>query len=129
MPEAIKIPFIIPSRNEVDEMHWTEKMRLRKQYELFIRAEMTKRKIKKAKPGECFKLKIHTMRKRLIRDYSNRIGGVKQMEDALLKIAYTKTWPRGAAQQCKELARETLDIIESARGPSCDSGGKDDHDV
>jgi len=83
LTEAIKIPFIIPSRNTVDQMHWTEKRKHRQEYELFIRSEMTKRKIKKAEPGQVFKLKIHTMRKRLIRDHTNLVGGAKQMEDAL----------------------------------------------
>jgi len=83
MKEVIKIPFAIPSRNQLDKMHWTEKSKLRKQYELFIRSQMNKQDVRQVEPGTVANIRIVTYRKKRIRDHTNLIGGFKLMEDAL----------------------------------------------
>lgn len=79
---VIQIPVAIKSRNEIDKMHFQQKLRLRKEYQLLIRNRMTIRRIRAAKPGEKFKLYITTYRKRKL-DWDNLVGGAKQLIDAL----------------------------------------------
>jgi len=83
MRQQIKIPIQIESRNKLDNMHWAEKSKLRKFYELFIRQQMSKYNIRESSVGQRWSINIVTYRRRKIRDYDNLIGGSKQLLDAM----------------------------------------------
>ncbi len=38
---------------------------------------------------------------------------VYRLREALIKIKYIRTWPRGAAARCVEIATEALDLEEN----------------
>ena len=81
--DTIEIPMKVHSRNQIDKMHWSRKRKLRQDYQLFVRSQMSKKRIRKAKDGEFFKLRIIAFRKRAISDFDNLVGGCKQLIDAL----------------------------------------------
>ena len=83
MSDTITIMERLESQNELDKMHWAIKSRRQKVYENLVWVEMVNNKIRKARPGEVFKLKITVHRKRLIEDYWNIAGGLKLLLDAL----------------------------------------------
>ena len=82
MPELIEIPIQVPSRNQVDKLHWSKKSKLRQDYQILIRNQMTLNKIRKVATGGVCSLAIVCCRKRLL-DYDNLVGGCKQLIDAL----------------------------------------------
>lgn len=63
MVDKIVIPYEVQSRNKIDKMHWSEKSRLRQVYQLLVRQQMSKYRIKKADVGECHDIVITTYRK------------------------------------------------------------------
>ena len=81
--ETIEIPMKVHSRNQIDKMHWSRKQKLRKDYQVFIRQQMSKSRIQEATPKECFSINIDVYRSRLIADRDNLIGGCKQLLDAM----------------------------------------------
>ena len=80
---TIKIPMKVHSRNAIDKMHWSRKRKLRQDYQVYIRQQMSHFRIKKAIPEECFKIQITVCRVRMIKDHDNLVGGCKQLIDAL----------------------------------------------
>jgi len=88
MSDRIKIPLSLKSRNEIDKLHWTDKMQLRSLYQLYIRQQISHYRIEKATPGSKYSLKITACRRRRIRDYDNLVGGCKQLLDALARELY-----------------------------------------
>ena len=81
--QTIRIPMAVYSRNKIDKMHWSEKRRLRQNYQLFVRQQMSHFRYKKADPKEMFAIEIAACRMRPIRDHDNLVGGCKQLIDAL----------------------------------------------
>ena len=84
----IAIPVEIKSQNVMERLHWSDRHRLRQEYELLIRNQMTLNDVEKAKKGQKFKLAITTYRNRLMRDEANISGGAKQMIDALVNEGF-----------------------------------------
>lgn len=82
MSDLISLPIITPSINAVNKRHWSYKGQLRKEYELLIKSEMNKQKIRKTESEEKWRLVIISNRKRLC-DYDNFVAGCKQLLDAL----------------------------------------------
>jgi len=83
MSDTITIMERLESQNQLDGMHWAVKAKRQKVYQQLIFVEMVNNKIRKARPGEVFELKITVHRKRLIEDYWNIAGGLKLLLDAL----------------------------------------------
>ena len=79
---TIKIPFTIFSRNKIDKMHWAQKSKLKKAYQMFIRVSMKNLKIPSSQEKDKFKLTIISKRIRKC-DFDNLVGGAKQLIDAL----------------------------------------------
>lgn len=88
MIEKITIPHTIKSMNEILRMHWAERKRLQKEYQLLIRQQMSKHKLDKADPGELHSVRILTFRKRKLRDHDNLVGGGKPLLDALVEEGF-----------------------------------------
>lgn len=86
MSNTIKIPVALKSRNAIDKLHWAAKMRLRKEYQVFIRQQMSHFRLKKAEPGEKLTLEVTTFRKRRILDHENI--DTKQLIDALVNEGF-----------------------------------------
>jgi len=82
MPELIEIPAKIYSRNQMDKFHWSKKRKIRQDYQILVRNQMTLNKISKVELGAVCTLAIVCCRKRLL-DYDNLVGGCKQLIDAL----------------------------------------------
>tara|TARA_R100001198_G_scaffold95657_2_gene82407 strand:- start:479 stop:838 length:360 start_codon:yes stop_codon:yes gene_type:complete len=78
----IEIPILTPSVNFINKKHWSFKMKLRNEYQLLIKSEMNKNKIKKSDIKEKWKVVIISNRKRLC-DFDNFVAGCKQLLDAL----------------------------------------------
>ena len=81
--ETIKIPMKVHSRNQIDKMHWSRKRKLRQDYQVFIRQQMSYFRWEEADTEEYFDVKIVVFRIRKIKDHDNLIGGCKQLIDAL----------------------------------------------
>ena len=81
--ETIKIPMKVHSRNQIDKMHWSRKQKLRMDYQVFVRQQMSRFKYEEADTEECFDVKIVVCRIRMIKDHDNLVGGCKQVLDAL----------------------------------------------
>ena len=105
---TIEIPIEIISRNKLDRYHWSKKTKLRNQYQLLIRNQMTLKKINKVKVGQICSLVIIGYRKREL-DFDNFVGGCKQLIDALSREQYI--WdddmkhlgiPKFIQQKCKK---------------------------
>lgn len=88
MNNTIKIPLRIESRNVIDKWHWSQKQRRRKEYQVFIRQQMSHHRIKPASQDSKYNLLIATFRKRLILDPDNIDGGAKQLIDALVHESF-----------------------------------------
>ena len=119
MSNTIKIPFSIPSRNDVDELYWAARGRLMKSYIPFIRQEMSHYRLKKATEKQVYKIEVTTFRKRLLRDHTNLVGGFKQMEDALVHegfiyddaekyIGKPSITQQKATEECTIITREEI---------------------
>tara|TARA_R100000808_G_C2131423_1_gene140564 strand:- start:965 stop:1348 length:384 start_codon:yes stop_codon:yes gene_type:complete len=109
--ELITVPVAIQTRNKLDQMHWAVRHRLKKQYSLLVRSQMNLNKIKKANPGDVYKLSILTFRKYRIRDYDNLVGGCKQLLDALTDEAFI--WDDDTKFIGKPKVRQEQSKIES----------------
>lgn len=81
--QTIKIPMTVHSRNKIDQMHWSEKRKLRQDYQIFVRQQMSHFRYAKAEPEEMFSIDITACRIREIKDHDNLVGGCKQLIDAL----------------------------------------------
>jgi hypothetical protein len=83
----ITLPYQIPSRNQIDKMHWAKKTRLRQSWELLVRNQMALNKIKPCQSGDVFDITVISYRHRRI-DPDNLIGGAKQLLDALSRESF-----------------------------------------
>ena len=89
MPDTIELRVnqlgkdaIVRSLNHSLRAHWAQNKRVQKKYELFIRNQMSLKRIRKAITGEPFALHIISYRKRLL-DHDNLYGAHKWLIDAL----------------------------------------------
>ena len=73
---------IVCSLNRSLRFHWAKNKKIKKQYELIIRNQMSLNNITKAIVGERFSLHIVSYRKRLL-DHDNLYGAHKWLIDAL----------------------------------------------
>ena len=78
---------IIKSRNVLDRLHWAAKGRIKQEYALLIRNQMSLGAFPKAEEKQFFTLEIVSWRKKLL-DYDNLVGGCKQLIDAMIEEGY-----------------------------------------
>lgn len=73
------IPIQVPSQNETDRMHWRARNRLVQTWKIWARVAAS------THPKAAGKRKVHILavRKRLITDRANLVGGCKGLVDAL----------------------------------------------
>jgi len=85
----IKISKKIESRNFYDSKHWSVKHKDRKQFESQIVKQLLLNYSHKERQAAQKRVKrsvtIHSQRSRLL-DYTNLVGGCKQLEDALVSL-------------------------------------------
>ena len=84
--DILVTPIRIQSRNVLDKLHWAAKGRMKQEYALLIRNQITRKKVSKAKKKK-YKLIILSYRKRKL-DYDNLVGGCKQLIDALIQEGF-----------------------------------------
>jgi hypothetical protein len=83
---VLDLPLAVPSRNELDKMHWSKRHRLRADLQWLVRAAWTEQKIQIycMDPG---KVTIERYAPRML-DPSNMVGGCKQLVDALVSEGF-----------------------------------------
>ena len=81
--DILTLPNKVESANVLNRKHWAVKREYKGIWGLFVRNQMSLRKVRKAKVGEKFKLTIISYRKKLL-DKDNLYGGVKQLLDACI---------------------------------------------
>ena len=83
--ETIEIDHRVYSRNKIDRLHWSQKRKLKHQYQLLIRNQMKLCGIKAAE--DKYKITINCYVTRMM-DIDNVWGGLKQFIDALSAEKY-----------------------------------------
>lgn len=83
---TLELPEAIPSRNEVDKMHWAERNRLRGSWQWFVKAAILNKRLRvqRTDPGI---LSIERISPRKL-DRDNFVGGCKQLQDALVREGF-----------------------------------------
>ena len=108
--ETIEIDHRVYSRNKIDRLHWSQKRKLKKQYQLLIRNQMRLNEIKPAK--DKYKLSINCYVTRMM-DIDNVWGGLKQFIDALTteKFIYDDSNEWLEIKQVKQIKNKEAKIL------------------